>query len=156
MSSLIPTGNIFQIYYHHVNLWAILIGFVYCFIANGIWFGPKTMYPIWVKARGGHNTITSDSKDINQLRLFGSTAIALLLQVVSISFIVTLFKVASFGTFSTFDGAAIGFVLGLGISAFSSLGHRLFGGENFKSWAIECGIDVINMTVVGILIAVMH
>jgi Protein of unknown function (DUF1761) len=140
-------------FFHHINYWGILLGFLISFISSAIWFGPKTFYPIWVKARG-HQSFASNANP-NQLRLFGSTIIALIIQVFAIAFFVTNLQFSR-TNFHSYQGAEIGFILGLGISAFSSLGHRLFGGETFKSWAIECGIDVINMTITGFVIAVLN
>ena len=41
----------------------------------------------------------------------------------------------------------------MGIAAFASLGHRLFGGENFTTWIIETANDAINLTIAGDIIA---
>jgi hypothetical protein len=43
--------------------------------------------------------------------------------------------------------------LGVGIAAFASLSHRLFGGENFTVWIIETANDAINLSIAGALIA---
>jgi hypothetical protein len=51
------------------------------------------------------------------------------------------------------DGAFVGFALGVGIAAFASLSHRLFGGESLKVWIIETANDAINLTVAGAIIA---
>jgi hypothetical protein len=50
------------------------------------------------------------------------------------------------------DGAGIGFAVGVGISMFSSLSHRLFGGESLKVWIIETANDGINLTIAGAII----
>jgi len=46
-----------------------------------------------------------------------------------------------------------GTILGVGIAAFASLSHRLFGGENIKVWLIETTNDALNLTVAGAIIA---
>ncbi|NCX53076.1 MAG: DUF1761 family protein, partial [Actinobacteria bacterium] len=35
-----------------LNLLAVLAAFVVSFISGAIWFGPKTFYPVWMKAKG--------------------------------------------------------------------------------------------------------
>jgi hypothetical protein len=50
-------------------------------------------------------------------------------------------------------GASIGLALGVGVAAFASLSHRLFGGENLKVWIIETANDAINLTIAGAVIA---
>ena len=54
--------------------------------------------------------------------------------------------------FSVLDGALVGAALGVGIAAFASLSHRLFGGENFKVWIIETSNDALNLTIAGAVI----
>jgi hypothetical protein len=54
------------------------------------------------------------------------------------------------------SGAAIGLALGVGISMFSSLSHRLFGGESIKVWLIETSNDALNLTVAGAIIALLN
>jgi hypothetical protein len=44
----------------------------------------------------------------------------------------------------------------VGIAAFASLSHRLFGGENIKVWLIETSNDVLNFTVAGAIIAFLN
>jgi len=51
---------------------------------------------------------------------------------------------------------SLGFALGVGISMFSSLSHRLFGGENLKVWIIETANDAMNLTIAGAIIAVLN
>ncbi|MFM8752175.1 MAG: hypothetical protein ACKOEB_03120, partial [Actinomycetota bacterium] len=56
-------------------------------------------------------------------------------------------------SFDFMDGALIGLSLGVGIAAFASLSHRLFGGESIKVWIIETSNDAINLTIAGAIIA---
>ncbi|MSX73744.1 MAG: DUF1761 domain-containing protein, partial [Actinobacteria bacterium] len=35
-----------------LNLLAVLAAFAVSFISGAIWFGPKTFYPVWMKAKG--------------------------------------------------------------------------------------------------------
>jgi hypothetical protein len=50
------------------------------------------------------------------------------------------------------DGALVGAALGVGIAAFASLSHRLFGGESLKVWIIETANDALNLTIAGAII----
>lgn len=119
-------------------------------IASGaMWFGPKTFYPIWMRARG--NASGRLSEDRSPAILFGGTFVGVGIQNFTLAVIVTTVQQAN-PSFTLFDGASIGFVLGVGIAAFASLGHRLFGGENFKTWIIETANDAINLTIAGAII----
>ncbi|MEN9923841.1 MAG: hypothetical protein RIS09_1355, partial [Actinomycetota bacterium] len=62
-----------------INLLGVAIAFVVSFISGAIWFGPKTFYPIWMKARG----IASGQLTANQNKpvlLFGGTILGVLIQ----------------------------------------------------------------------------
>ena len=138
---------------HGLNVWGVVIGAFVTFISGGIWFGPKTFYPTWFKAKG----ITPPTRENSPspLKLFGSTLVAVIVQVLVLGSIITSLQ-AHNSKIGAVAGAGIGSALGLGIAAMNSLPHRLFGGENYKSWIIECSNDVINLTIVGAIIAVMN
>jgi hypothetical protein len=131
-----------------LNIIGVIVAFGFSFVSGAIWFGPKTFYPIWMKERG----IASGQLNSNQNKpvlLFGGTIIGVLTQTLVLGLIIN-----SLGDeVSVSTGAAVGLVLGVGIAAFASLSHRLFGGENLKVWLIETANDAINLTVAGAIIA---
>ena len=137
-----------------LNYLGVLIAFVISFISGGIWFGPKTFYPVWMRLRG----IQSGQLDHNQNKpalLFGGTIIGVLAQTLTVAIVITSLQHAG-SDIGTLDGAGIGLLLGLGIGAFASLSHRLFGGDGLKVWIIETANDVINLTIAGAIIAAMN
>ena len=132
-----------------INLLGVLLAFFFSFVSGAIWFGPKTFYPIWMKARG----IANGQLTVNQNKpalLFGGTIIALAIQLFTLAIIIN--SIGKNTELSVMDGAGIGFALGVGISMFSSLSHRLFGGESLKVWIIETANDGINLTIAGAII----
>lgn len=134
-----------------LNFVGVLVAFVISFISGGIWFGPKTFYPIWMKARGiesGQLTAQQNKPAV----LFGGTIVGLIAQTLTLGVIITSLQSGN-ADFSVVDGALVGAALGIGIAAFASLSHRLFGGENFKVWLIETSNDAINLTIAGAVIA---
>ena len=134
-----------------LNFVGIVVAFIVSFVSGGIWFGPKTFYPIWMKARG----VTSGQLTQNQnkpLLLFGGTALGVLVQTLTVGLIVTSLQKHN-PNIGVLDGAGIGFALGVGVGMFASLSHRLFGGDGLKVWLIECTNDAINLTIAGAIIA---
>ena len=133
-----------------LNLLGVLAAFGFSFVSGAIWFGPKTFYPIWMRARG----IASGQLNSQQNKpalLFGGTIIGVLIQTLTLGAVITsLQKIQP--DFSIPDGALVGFALGMGIAAFASLSHRLFGGESLKVWLIETANDALNLTVAGMII----
>lgn len=137
--------------FSELNFVGIAVASVVTFISGGIWFGPKTFYPIWMRERG----IASGQLNSNQNKpalLFGGTIIAILVQMLTLGLILSSLQSAQ-PDFSVASGALVGLALGVGVSMFSSLSHRLFGGENLKVWIIETANDAINYTIAGAIIA---
>ena len=136
--------------FSELNLLGVIVAFFVSFISGAIWFGPKTFYPIWMKAKGNATgqLTTSQNKPV---LLFGGTILGILIQTLTLAVIInSLGKNIEIGVL---DGAGVGFALGVGISMFSSLSHRLFGGESLKLWVIETANDAINLTIAGAIIA---
>ena len=133
-----------------LNFVGVLVATIVSVASGALWFGPKTFYPIWMKARG----IASGRlrEDHNPAILFGGTFVGVAVQTVTLGLVITSLQSLN-PSFTTIDGAGVGLALGVGIAAFASLSHRLFGGENFKVWIIETTNDAINLTVAGFLIA---
>jgi hypothetical protein len=133
-----------------LNLVGVLIAFVVSFISGGIWFGPKTFYPIWMKARGIESGQLNKQQNKPSL-LFGGTIVGLIFQTLTLAMIITSLQAAN-SDFSVVDGALVGAAVGIGIAAFASLSHRLFGGESVKVWIIETANDALNLTIAGAII----
>ena len=142
-------------YYSHMtfsdlNLVGVVVAFFISFISGAIWFGPKTFYPVWMKAKGNSTGQLTSSQN-KPVLLFGGTILGVLIQTLTLGLIInSLGKNVDIGIL---DGAGIGLALGVGISMFSSLSHRLFGGETLKVWVIETANDALNLTIAGAIIA---
>ena len=134
-----------------VNLVGILIAFIVSFASGGIWFGPKTFYPTWMKAKGFGDK-TGNWNQNGPVSLFGGTILGVAIQTCTIALVVTSLQKYN-PTFSTSDGALVGLALGIGIGMFAALSHRLFSGDSFKVWVIETANDAINLTIAGAIIA---
>ena len=134
-----------------LNLVGILVAFLFSFISGAIWFGPKTFYPIWMKAKGNASGGLTENQN-KPVLLFGGTIIGVLVQTLTLGLIINSLQVNN-PNLGTLDGAGIGFALGVGIGMFASLSHRVFGGDSLKVWIIETANDAINLTVAGAIIA---
>ena len=134
-----------------LNFIGILVAFGFSFVSGAIWFGPKTFYPVWMRARGNASGQLTSAQNKPAL-LFGGTILGILVQTLTLGVVInSLQKVDP--NFSMANGALVGLALGVGIGMFASLSHRLFGGENLKVWVIETANDAINLTVAGAIIA---
>lgn len=136
--------------FSELNIVGLFIAFIISFVSGGIWFGPKTFYPIWMKAKGVRSGELTHQQNKPAL-LFGGTILGVFLQTLTLALIITSLQAGN-SDFSVFDGALVGAALGIGIAAFASLSHRLFGGDTLKVWIIETANDAINLTIAGAII----
>jgi hypothetical protein len=104
-----------------------------------------------MKARGIESGQLSQQQNKPAL-LFGGTIIGIIAQTLTLAVIITSLQAAN-AEFSVVDGALVGAALGVGIAAFASLSHRLFGGESLTVWIIETANDALNLTIAGAIIA---
>ena len=133
-----------------LNFAGVLIAFIVSFVSGAIWFGPKTFYPVWMKAKGNPSGGLTENQNKPAL-LFGGTIIGVLVQTLTLALIINSLQ-ANNPEFSVVDGSLVGLALGVGIGMFASLSHRVFGGESLKVWIIETANDAINLTIAGAII----
>ena len=137
-----------------LNLRGVLIAFLVSFISGAIWFGPKTFYPVWMKAKGNPSGGLTENQNKPAL-LFGGTIIGVLVQTLTLGLIINSLQLHN-PDLGILDGAGVGFALGVGIAMFASLSHRVFGGDSLKVWIIETANDAINLTIAGAIIASLN
>jgi hypothetical protein len=136
--------------FSELNLTGVLIAFFVSFASGAIWFGPKTFYPVWMRAKGNSSGQLTADQNMPAL-LFGGTILGLLVQTLTLAVIINSVQIGN-PDLGVLEGAGIGFALGVGIGMFASLSHRLFGGESIKVWIIETSNDAINLTIAGAII----
>jgi hypothetical protein len=137
-----------------ISIVGILVAFVVSFISGAIWFGPKTFYPVWMRAKG--NTSGQLTAEQNKpALLFGGTILGILIQTITLAVIINSLK-ANGAELGVVQGAGIGLALGVGIGMFASLSHRLFSGESLRVWVIETANDAINLTIAGAIIVAFN
>lgn len=137
-----------------LNLVGVLVAFLVSFVSGAIWFGPKTFYPVWMRAKGNASGQLTGEQN-KPVLLFGGTIVGILVQTLTLGLIITSIQVNN-PDLGALDGAAIGCALGVGIGMFASLSHRVFGGESLKVWIIETANDAINLTIAGAIIALFN
>jgi hypothetical protein len=134
-----------------LNFVGVLIAFIVSFVSGAIWFGPKTFYPVWMRAKGNASGQLTGEQNKPAL-LFGGTIVGILIQTLTLGLIINSLQ-ANNPEFSVVDGSLVGLALGVGIGMFASLSHRVFGGESLKVWIIETANDAINLTIASAIIA---
>ena len=142
----------------NLNFGAIFVASLTSFVIGAIWFGPKTFYPTWIRAMGREvPTERVKMTGGETMLMFGGNYLGALIQATTLAGILVLARLA--GPVSPADGALFGLVFSVGLGAFSSLSHRMFGQANFKVyrslkvWLIEVGQDAVALTVAGAILA---
>jgi hypothetical protein len=136
-----------------LNWLAVAVAALAQFTIGGIWFGPKTFYPIWMKAMG--KEIPTERTDkiggVNAGLAFGLTFLGQLIQVITLAVFIELATKVD-PTFGALGGLAAGALLGFGIAAASSLSHRLFANAGLKVWIIEVAQDIVALAIGGLIL----
>ena len=130
----------------HIQWAAVLVSALVAIASGAIWLGPKTFYPAWSKAMG-HSEAEVPGAGMNMGIVFGSTFLAQFFQAFGLALVISMVKDPN-----GFKGGVVGLVVGIFIAAASSLGHRLFGGQGFRVWALEVSNDVLNLVLMGIIL----
>lgn len=86
---------------------------------------------------------------------FGGVIVSLLVQSYGLALIIAL-REASGVDVGPIRGALIGAIVGVAFAAMPALGHRLFSGQGFKVWLIECGGDVVGLASMGLVLGLWH
>lgn len=140
-----------------INWLAIVVASISSFVIGALWFGPKTFYPVWIRALGREvPTERVEMTGAETAVMFGGTFVAALVQAGTLGIIIAGIRVV--GAVDAGTGAWIGFVLSVAFGAFASLSHRMFGQpdhrvfRSLKVWIIEVGQDVVALTVAGAIL----
>ena len=130
------------------NIIAIAVASFAGFVTGALWFSPKTFFPLWWRALG-KSTDEVPGKGTDMGAIFASLVGSMLIQAVILSGVINgLYENASVA-----QGVIAGIVIGVGINAMSSIGHRLFAGDGFLAWALEAGNDIAALAIMGAIIA---
>jgi len=133
----------------------VLLAMVVAFVANFLYFGPKTMYPVWARALGrSPDQQPGEGSGLGMGGVFGLTIAALAVQALVLSWAVQA-AAALYGghDVSPGTGLVVGFAMGVGFAAMPSLGHRLFGGQGLTVWIIEVVGDILGLTLMGLVLS---
>ena len=137
-----------------VNLISVLITGIALFILGAIWWGPKTLFPIWWKLMGHENKSLAQPVD-PMSKVFGLTAVSTLVQALFLSSLISALKIDSAST-----GFITGLFIGFGISAIPTMSNRLFANAAFnknglKIWAIEALPNTINFGIASAILVAL-
>ena len=131
-----------------LNIFAIGLATIAGFVTGALWFSPKTFFPWWWRAMEKPED-EIPGKGTNMGAIFTSLVGSMLIQSIILSGVINgLYENATIA-----QGVLVGVVVGIGICAMSSLGHRLFAGQGFLVWALEVGNDIAALAGMGAIIA---
>ena len=132
------------------NFLAVILATVAGFAIGGLWFGPRTFFPVWWKLMGKSPEEQPGSESM--ATVFGLTFLGAITQASVLGLILPLIA-DTVGGLDWFGGLATGALLGLGFSAATSLSHKLFGGFGLKVWVLEVGQDIVSLAAMGAIVA---
>ena len=134
-----------------INWLAVVACVVASMIIGGVWFGPKTFFPIWWKAIGKSDTPDPSGSTIGMGLTWGLIVFSAFVQAVFMSLMVHAMGSMTPGGATLGSGAMAGFFLWLGFVAPSSLTNKLFA-DRLKAWVLEVGNHLITFVAMGAII----
>ena len=135
----------------HINVLAVFAAALAGFVVGAIWFGPKTFYPMWIKAQG--KSIPQRGEQKGMAGVFAATFLAQLAMAFTGAVVIDWYEGFKMMAITPMEGLNAGLLLGVGVAAAASLSHRLFSQVGFKVWAIEVGQDIVGFAVMGLILA---
>ena len=136
-----------------INWLAVVACVVASMIIGGVWFGPKTFFPIWWKAIGKSDSEDASGSSIGMGLTWGLIVLSSFVQAVFVSLFVTAMGSLTGGA-TLASGASAGFMLWLGFVAPSSLTNKLFA-DRLKAWVLEAGNHLVTFVVMGAIAGAM-
>lgn len=142
-----------------MNPFGIALATLAAFLIGFALFNGKTLYPVWYRAMGkevpARPEVMTDADKREAGVMFGATFASQIGQAIVMSWLIDVCHRA-YGGMNPLTGALVGLVVGVGISGFSSLSHRLFSGQGFKVWAIEIFGDVVALVAMGAILGAFY
>ena len=137
-----------------INWLAVALCVLASMVIGGVWFAPKTFFPIWWKAVGKADEPAQKNVPEGQMSsslgmgmVWGGIIFASFVQAVFMNLMVHAMGSMSGGA-TLGSGALAGFFLWLGFVASSSLTNKLFA-DRIKAWVLEQGNHLITFVVMG-------
>ena len=135
-----------------INWLSVLIAGIAGIVIGALWFGPKTFFPIWWKYLG--RKPEEQPGTANMGVVFGLTFVGAFAQAIVMAVVIAL--ASSFNTdLGWFGGMATGALMSIGFNAATTLGHKLFGGFDLRTWVLEVGQDTVSLAAMGAIIGAM-
>src|SRR3989344_2369946 len=134
-----------------INYWAVVVGAIISVVLGMIWYNPKVFGTAWIGAQG-----KSMDEMLAKMKASGkSMTNQYIIQIVSalvMNYVLAHF-VSLLGQVTFMDGATLGFWLWLGFVATAMIGMVLWEGKPWKYFSIVAGYHLVNMLIVGGLLA---
>jgi len=125
-----------------INGWAVLVAAVVGYAIGAVWYAPPVFGKRWLAALGKSKDQLGDPLKPMVVQFFLALVIAAVLAAV----------VVRFGAVTWIEGAAIGFVLSVGLVSTSLLTAWMFGGFDMKIYRLQVGCKVVQFTAMGAIL----
>lgn len=136
-----------------INWLGVIIAWFFSFVSAFMWFNEKTLFPVWWQAMKKPEGELPGA-GLNMAVVFGTTIVTGIATAAFLSALIGTLGKATGGV-SLGAGFTVGLTVGL-ILSLIALSHRLFGGQGVKVWLIEAGNDVLNLAVMGLILAIFQ
>ena len=135
-----------------INWLSVLIAGIAGIAIGASWFMPTTFFPLWWKYLGRKPEEQPGTSNMGVV--FGLTFVGAFAQAIVLAVVIAL--ASNFNPdLGWFGGMATGALMSIGFNAATTLGHKLFGGFDLRTWVLEVGQDTVSLAVMGAIIGAM-
>lgn len=129
----------------NINYLAVILAVVSTMIVGSIWYAPFAFGKTWMKLVG------KTDKDIKGAGMAMSMMVVVaLIEAVVLSYFINLMN-----AHTLLDGLKAGALIWVGFVATALGVHNIFEGRNIRLWLINAGYHLVNLVIMGMILAVV-
>jgi hypothetical protein len=128
----------------HINIWAVIVCAIINILLGMTWYSPKVLGTLWAKEHGF---------DLEQLKPTFWHYIAGVIVAFVLSIVFNM-MIHAFGIVGIGNGIALGFFIWLGFIATSHFSGVIWAKKPFIVYFIDAGFMLLNLIVIGAIMAV--
>lgn len=129
-----------------LNVWAILVAWIFSVVLGSFWYSPAGFGKLWSKLSGVDMMKTPKEETTRAIMFVIASS---LLQAIILGVILNSLAVSTVS-----EGIAASFVLWLGFTALTTIGNTLYQRQSWKFWWLNASFFLIVMLVNGTIFTI--
>jgi len=128
-----------------INYWAVALAWLICVVVGAFWYSPMGFGKLWEKYTK-IDILKIPQQEATRAIVF--VALSAILQVLALALVLN-----SLGTATAMDGAWVGFVLWLGLTAATTVGVTFYSRRSWNFWWLNSSYFLLVMVLNSVILA---